>query len=99
MLFNNEPFADVYHGFGQHYPRADMVALSLMAAGGSPKAVRECWQRIRDAGRTVGWAMTTADEVLAEAALSASATHDTAGIRGARAPNEKAPSRSAQSAY
>ncbi len=86
-LLNDQPYADVYHEFGRRYPHAGY-------GGAFRRWLKEDHRRPYgsfgngSAMRVgpVGWAMTTVDEVLAEAARSASATHDhTEGIRGAQA--------------
>jgi ADP-ribosylglycohydrolase len=86
-LLNGQPYADAYHEFGRRYPHAGY-------GGAFRRWLQEDHRRPYgsfgngSAMRVgpVGWAMTSVDEVLAEAARSASATHDHAeGIRGAQA--------------
>ena len=86
-LLTGQPYADAYHEFGNRYPRAGyggafrgwLVRDDLAPYGsfGNGSAMRV---------GPVGLAMSTADEVLAEAVRSAAVTHDhTEGIRGAQA--------------
>ena len=86
-LLTGRPYADAYHDFGRRYPHAGY--------GGAFRRwlSRNDWMPYGSFGNgsamrvgPVGLAMTTMDDVLAEAERSASATHDhPEGIRGAQA--------------
>src|SRR5688572_18426294 len=86
-LVTGRPYADAYHDFGRRYPHAgyggsfrrwlSRDARMPYGSFGNGSAMRV---------GPVGLAMTTVDDVLAEAERSASATHDhPEGIRGAQA--------------
>jgi ADP-ribosylglycohydrolase len=85
-LLNGKGYADVYHEFGRRYPHAGYGGAFrrwLQSDDRRPYGSFGNGSAMRVG--PVGWAMTTADEVLAEAAHSASATHDhPEGIRGAQ---------------
>ena len=86
-LLTGRPYADAYHDFGRRYPHAGY--------GGAFRRwlSRNDWMPYGSFGNgsamrvgPVGLAMTTMDDVLAEAERSASATHDhPEGIRGGQA--------------
>ena len=86
-LLTGQPYADAYHEFGNRYPRAGYGGAFrgwLVRDDRAPYGSFGNGSAMRVG--PVGLAMSTADEVLAEAVRSAAVTHDhTEGIRGAQA--------------
>jgi len=86
-LLTSQPYADAYHEFGNRYPNAGYGgAFRQWLARPDRRSYNSFGNGSAMRVGPVGFAMGTADEVLAEAVRSAAATHDhTEGIRGAQA--------------
>lgn len=86
-LLTGQPYADAYHEFGNRYPNAGYGgAFRQWLARPDRRPYNSFGNGSAMRVGPVGLAMSTADDVLAEAVRSAAVTHDhTEGIRGAQA--------------